>query len=106
MILRRHITERLLERLTVAPVVFFFYHLRTVKGHEVDFILEDSSGRLLGVEVKASATVGTDDFRHLRAFSEWAGERWAGGIVFYLGTTQAPFGAGLWASPIQCLWRA
>ncbi len=104
--LENFVGMELLKQIASAPEPYQLYHLRTAKGHEVDFILEDSSGRLLGVEVKASATVGTDDFRHLRAFSEWAGERWAGGIVFYLGTTQAPFGAGLWASPIQCLWRA
>jgi len=25
--------------------------------------------------------------------------------VFYLGATQVPFGEGLWASPLQTLWR-
>ena len=49
-----------------------------------------------------------DAHQHLSNFlghADSAGERWAGGVVFYLGATQAPFGEGLWASPLQTLWR-
>jgi predicted AAA+ superfamily ATPase len=103
--LENFVGMELLKQIACASETYQLYHLRTAKGQEVDFVLEDSVGRLFGVEVKASATVQANDFRHLRAFREWAGERWAGGVVFYLGATQAPFGDGLWASPLQSLWR-
>ena len=35
-----------------------FYHFRTHGGEEVDVVLEDSAGRLVAVEVKASASIG------------------------------------------------
>jgi predicted AAA+ superfamily ATPase len=103
--LENFVGMELLKQIACAPETYQLYHLRTAKGQEVDFVLEDPAGRLFGVEVKASATVQTNDFRHLRAFRAWAGERWAGGVVFYLGATQVPFGEGLWASPLQTLWR-
>lgn len=47
------------------------FHLRTRQGrHEVDFIVERAGG-VVGLEVKLSSTVGSDDVRHLR----WLGER-------------------------------
>jgi len=103
--LENFVGMELLKQIACAPETYQLYHLRTAKGQEVDFVLEDPAGRLFGVEVKASATVQANDFRCLRAFRAWAGERWAGGVVFYLGATQVPFGEGLWASPLQTLWR-
>ena len=34
------------------------FHFRTHNGDEVDVVLEDRSGRIVGVEIKATATVG------------------------------------------------
>jgi predicted AAA+ superfamily ATPase len=45
------------------------YHWRLGSGQEVDFVLENDQ-QLLPVEVKSSATVGSDDARHLRTFRE------------------------------------
>lgn len=103
--LENFVGMELLKQIACTSETYQLYHLRTAKGQEVDFLVEDSAGRLFGVEVKASATVRTNDFRYLRAFRAWAGERWAGGVVFYLGATQVPFGDGLWASPLQSLWH-
>lgn len=45
------------------------HHWRTQHGQEVDFVVEQAR-RLVPVEVKASASVGADDARHLRTFLE------------------------------------
>jgi len=42
--------------------------------YEVDIVAEDLSGRVMGVEVKASATVRGEDFRGLRKLADAAGE--------------------------------
>lgn len=68
--------------------------------------MENAQGQIIGVEVKAAATVSSYDFRHLRALAETASERWAGGYVLYAGATQVPFGERLWALPVASLWRA
>jgi hypothetical protein len=59
-----------------------------------------------GVEVKASATVTTADFRGLRRLKEAAGDRFAAGVVLYDGETQVAFGDGFYAVPIAALWEA
>ncbi len=103
--LENFVGMELVKQIGYAPAPYRLYHLRTSKGREVDFIIEDEAGRLLGVEVKASATLRSDDFRHLRALAEWVPERWASGVVLYLGETQLPFGKGFWALPITSLWH-
>src|SRR5690606_2720978 len=79
-------------------------HYRDRDGVEVDFILERRR-QVAGIEVKASATVRSTDFRGLRRLKETVGERFAGGVVLYDGETCAPFGEGLYAVPIRRLWE-
>ena len=82
------------------------YHFRTAAGQEVDLVLEGPGQRLVGVEIKASASVGPGDFRGLRALQEAAGDKFARGVVLYLGEQRLPFGDNLWALPITALWRS
>jgi predicted AAA+ superfamily ATPase len=81
------------------------YHLRTDTGQEVDVVLEDGAGHLVGVEVKASGSVGPRDFRHLAALAELAGKRFRRGLVLYTGTEAVSFGPKLHALPVSALWR-
>jgi hypothetical protein len=81
------------------------FHFRTQTGQEVDVVMEDRAGRLVGVEVKAAATVGAGDFKGLRALSEAAGRRFHRGVVLYTGTEPAAFGQNFYALPISALWR-
>lgn len=80
-----------------------FHHFRNRDDHEVDIVLEHGS-RLAGVEVKASGTVRTEDFRGLRKLQEIAGERFACGVVLYDGEASLRFGPRLFALPVQTLW--
>jgi predicted AAA+ superfamily ATPase len=81
------------------------FHFRTASGQEVDFMLESDSGAIVGIEVKASATVTSHDFNGLRALSAMAGARFHRGIVLYIGTEIVPFGANLYALPVDALWN-
>jgi len=81
------------------------HHFRDLKNHEVDIVLEDRTGAVVGVEVKAAATVTAGDFNGLRKLKEMTGARFKRGFVLYTGTSATPFSDGLWALPIQCLWR-
>ena len=80
------------------------FHFRTQTGQEVDIVLEDREGRLVGIEVKASKTVSSRDFKGLRVLAEAVGTRFQRGIVLYTGTESLPFGPNLYALPIQTLW--
>ena len=81
------------------------FHFRTHTGQEVDIILEDAAGRVVGVEVKAAATVRARDFKGLRALAEATGERFRRGVILYTGRDSVPFDNNLHALPVNFLWK-
>lgn len=81
-----------------------FHHFRDKDGFEVDIVLERGARQVVGVEVKASATVTAADFRGLRKLRDATGKRFVSGVVLYDGETIAGFGDGLYAIPIRTLW--
>lgn len=82
------------------------FHFRTSAGQEVDIVLENRKRELVGLEVKASATVSEADFKGLKTFQELVGDRLKNGVVLYTGSKALPFGRRLWALPIYALWSA
>ena len=50
-----------------------FYFWRTASGQEVDIVMEDSAGRLVGIEIKAGATLSGTDVGGLQAMASGAG---------------------------------
>lgn len=82
-----------------------FYHFRDRSQNEVDIILEDRRGRVIGVEVKAAATVTQNDFRGLKKLQEALGPKFFGGIVLYDHTQIVPYSDTLAAVPISALWN-
>lgn len=81
-----------------------FSHFRNKDKVAIDIVLE-SRGRVAGIEVKAAATVTSDDFKGLRKLQETAQDRFAAGVVLYDGGSVVPFGSNLYAVPISCLWQ-
>jgi predicted AAA+ superfamily ATPase len=83
------------------PELFYW---RTASGQEVDVVLEDRTGRVVGVEVKAAATLSGNDVRGLQALATAAGKHWGRGVVLYTGTEVIPFSANLHGVPLSRLW--
>ncbi|EJB01867.1 putative ATPase (AAA+ superfamily) [Rhizobium leguminosarum bv. trifolii WSM597] len=81
------------------------YHFRDQQSHEADLVLERDDGTIVGIEVKASATVKASDFGGLKTLSDACGGKFAFGIVLYDGTDVVPFGERIAAAPLSCLWR-
>ena len=67
------------------------YHFRDNRRHEVDIVLERDNGRITGIEVRASASVKTQDFRGPAKLAAFAGPLFAGGVLFYAGEDILPF---------------
>ncbi len=82
-----------------------FHPFRDKDGAEVDLVLERGGRELVGVEVKAGATVTASDFRGLRKLRDAAGKRFAAGVVLYDGESGVGFGERLFAVPIRALWE-
>jgi len=85
------------------PELFYW---RTVSGREVDIVLEDRTGKVVGVEVKAAATLGSNDVGGLQALATAVGKNWVRGVVLYAGAETIPFSANLHGIPIRRLWSA
>ena len=86
-------------------VAHTFYHYRDKDAYEVDIVIERGSQALTGVEVKASATVTSADFRGLHRLKSAAGKRFVAGVVLYDGETAARFGDEMYAIPLRMLWE-
>jgi len=89
---------------TAADKNYDFLYYRDHDQYEVDLVAEDSSGRIVGIEVKAAATVRSSDLRGLKRLSTLAGDQFALGVILYDGLETMPIGDRLWAVPISTLW--
>ena len=66
----------------------------------MDIVLENAAGEIVGIEVKASSTVKSSDFKGLKYLNELLGERLVRGIVLYtVDQTRS-----LWLKPV-CVAR-
>jgi len=84
---------------------YFLYHYRDREKREIDFMIENEDGNLLGLEVKSGAAVTKSSFKHLCWFRDHiAKDRIFTGIVLYTGREILSFEENMWAVPIHCLW--
>ncbi len=81
------------------------FHYRTSNGSEADIVLESSRGEVVGIEVKAAASVGGRDFNGLRSLRDAAGPLFSRGMVLYSGDELVHFERDLVAVPLRCLWE-
>lgn len=103
-LLENFAVQELRRHLRWADTAATAWHFRTAAGREVDLVLETPSGRVVGIEVKASASITQGDFDGLRELALAAGEGFARGVVLYTGEQLMPFEEDLWAVPVSVLW--
>ena len=81
------------------------YHLRLEHGrHEADLVLEASDGRVVAIEVKASAAPDREMARHLFWLRDQLGDDLAAGVVFHTGPRMFCLDDRIVALPICALW--
>lgn len=69
------------------------YHLRDANGtREVDLILASAAGQVVGIEIKASATVTAKSAKHLGWLRDTVGPRFTRGVVLHSGSMTFPPG--------------
>jgi hypothetical protein len=83
---------------------YALYHYRDKDQDEVDLVIENGRGALIGLEVKAGAAVQAGDFKGLRKLAGACGDDFRQGLVLYDGKMVLSFGGRLFAAPISCLW--
>ncbi|MDP9796084.1 putative AAA+ superfamily ATPase [Catenuloplanes nepalensis] len=104
-LLEGFVLSELARQLTWSDQLAELSHYRDQDRVEVDAVLENRRGQVVGIEVKAASTVRADDFRGLRRLEERLGDDFVAGIVLYTGTSTLPFGPRLRAMPVSALWQ-
>ncbi|GAB7052321.1 ATP-binding protein [Catenuloplanes indicus] len=104
-LLEGFVLSELARQLTWSEQPVELSHYRDQDRVEVDAVLENRRGQVVGIEVKAASTVRADDFRGLRRLEERLGDDFVAGIVLYTGTSTLPFGPRLRAMPVGALWQ-
>ena len=79
------------------------YHFRSHTGREVDVVLENGRGEVVGIEIKFSATPSPRDFEGLKALREYLGKKFIRGVLIYTGREVVPFAEDLYALPASVL---
>jgi len=80
------------------------HHLRTREGREIDLLIEVGARRLVAIEVKATATPGPDDARHLRWLRRELHDAHLTTVLLHTGPETLMFDCGTIATPISALW--
>jgi len=104
-LLETFVVSEVLKLATWCETAPTLYHYRDKDQDEVDIVLEDNTGAIVGIEVKAAATVSIADFKGLRKIEHVAADAFRIGLVLYDGDKVLPFGDRLYAAPISCLWE-
>ncbi|MDO8319426.1 DUF4143 domain-containing protein [Rhodoferax sp.] len=103
-VLETFVFGELLKHTTTADGDYRLMYYRDADKFEVDVVIEDAAGKLVGVEVKAAATVKDSDLRGLKKLASMAGDQFKMGILLYGGTETMSLGDGIWATPLSTWW--
>ena len=96
----------LLKHSTYAKKSIQIYHYRD-GNYEVDLVLEQKSGNIIAIEVKATASIKVEHLRGLVKLAQNAGDKFLQGYVFYGGDEVLPIskdGFTFWLIPLGVLF--
>ena len=103
-VLETFVYGELLKHATTAEGDYQLLYYRDHDQFEVDVVVENAGGQLVGVEIKAAASVKETDLRGLKRLASIAGDQFKLGVILYDGAETLPLGNDLWAAPISTLW--
>lgn len=105
-LMENFVIGELARQLTWAETSANLFHYHDREDREVDAVLEDSTGRIVGIEVKSAQTVRPEDLHGLRYLKQKLGSRLHAGYVLYCGDESLSFGDRIGCLPISALWTA
>ena len=104
-LLESFVFAELRKQITWADGEYGIFYYRDKDQNEVDFVIENASGDIIGIEVKAAASVSVSDLVGLKKLASVARHSFKAGIVLYDGNETLPLGSvngqPLWALPIS-----
>ena len=105
-VLETFVFSELLKHMTTADGDYRIMYYRDADKFEVDVVIENAAGKVVGIEVKAAATVKERDLRGLKKLASIAGDQFEMGVLLYDGAEAMPLRDGIWAVPLSTLWGA
>ena len=102
-VLETFILQELERQASASEQRYTFHHFKNRDGAEVDIVIQLGT-KLAGVEVKASSTIRSSDFKGLRKLQDIADKNFVSGTIFYPGDSVMGFGKNLHALPLTQLW--
>ncbi|MBM9535599.1 ATP-binding protein [Desulfobulbus alkaliphilus] len=103
-VLESFVYGELLKHTTTADGDYHVMYYRDADKFEVDVVIESAAGQLVGIKVKAAATVKENDLRGLKKLAGLAKSQFKMGVLLYDGSETMPLGGGIWAAPLSSLW--
>ncbi len=103
-VLESFVFGELLKHTTTAEDDYRLLYYRDADKFEVDVVIENTAGHLVGIEIKASATIKERDLRGLKKLASLAGDQFTAGVLLYDGDESMPLGNNIWAAPLSTLW--
>jgi len=89
-LIENFVYSELLKEATYSKSSVSIYHFRNLRKHEVDLVLEHRNGSIIGIEVKAKATIKKSDLKGMIELAKESKERFLHGLVFYGGDEIVP----------------
>lgn len=106
-LLESYVYAELRKQITWSEGEYGLFYYRDKDRYEVDFVVENASGEIIGIEVKAAASVSLSDLAGLKRLASVTPQNFKAGIILYDGTETLPLGRvndrPLWAMPIATL---
>ena len=103
-VLETFVFSELAKQATFAEDDYQLLYYRDHDQYDVDLVIENAAGDIIGVEIKAAASVRESDLRGLKRLAKVAGAKFKMGVILYDGTQTLPLGHDCWAAPISGLW--
>ena len=103
-VLESFVYGEILKHIATSNEDYQVMYYRDKEKVEVDFVLENARSQVVGIEVKATATVKETHLIGLKKLAKICGQHFRLGILLYDGTQTMPLGDDIWAVPISSLW--
>jgi predicted AAA+ superfamily ATPase len=103
-VLESFVYSEILKHISTSNEDYQVMFYRDVEKVEVDFVLENSRSQVVGIEVKATATIKNTHLKGLKKLATICGANFQMGVLLYDGSETLPIGDRIWAVPISSLW--
>ncbi len=85
------------------------HHYRDSAGHEIDLVIERADGAVVAVEIKSTASPGTDHLKHLAWMRDHldtvSADAFRAGVLLHTGPRSLKVGDRLYSAPLDTLWH-